>query len=83
MAKKMTDGVRKAVEVFCLTGGIYTCILLALNFSHTTDMTEKRVTVFVIIGFALVSMVYCFTRILTVGQQSSAESKKSKDASDQ
>jgi len=76
MAKQTTDGVRKAVEMFCLTGGIYTCILLALNFSNTTDMTEKRTTVFVMVGFALGSMVYCFTRI-------AAERKKSRETSDQ
>jgi len=40
MTRQVTDGVRKAVETFCLTGGIYTSILLALKFSHGAGMTD-------------------------------------------
>ena len=68
MAKQMTDGVRKAVERFCLTGGIYTCILMALKCSLTTDTTERRSIVFIMVGFAMVSMVYCFARIVAEGK---------------
>ena len=76
MTRQMTDGVRKAVEMFCLTGGIYTSILLALKFSHGAGMTEKRIIVFAIGSFAVVSMIYGMTRI-------AAEGKKDKETSNQ
>jgi len=76
MARQMTDGVRKAAERFCLTAGIYTCILLAFKFANETDAVEKRNIVFVVVAFAVVSMMYCMARI-------AAEGKKGKETSDQ
>jgi len=69
MAKQMTEGVRKAAETFCLTAGVYTCILLAVKFSRETDVTERRDIVSVMVGFAVVSMIYCLIRILIEGRK--------------
>ena len=74
--RQMTDGVRKAVEIFCLTGGIYTSILLAIKSSHGAGISEKRIIVVAICGFAVASMIYCMTRI-------AAEGKKDKETSNQ
>jgi len=60
----MQDNIRRAVETFCLSCAVFTSILIGFKFSYTTDITEKRVMVFFVVGIALVSTIYLAVRLL-------------------
>lgn len=59
----MQNNIRRAVETFCLSCAVFTSILIGFKFSYTTDITERRVMVFCVVGLALVSTIYLAVRL--------------------
>jgi hypothetical protein len=59
----MNDNVRRACEMLCLTCAIFTSILLAVKFSFTKEIAERREIVFSIVGMTVISIVYLAVRI--------------------
>jgi hypothetical protein len=61
--KMMSDNVRRAYEMFWGAWLIFSSILISLKFSSEDDPVERRHMVFLVAGFALVSVAYAGARI--------------------